>query len=244
MHNILVSIVEKKKRDLEQQKEKNIPSFRNLFSREKIGLIAEVKFASPTHTNLGSHEELLKRVKAYKEAGASAISLITEKYYFKGDGTFVEQVKNEVSLPVLQKDFVIDMAQIHEAKQFGSDALLLIARLVTTEQLQQFVDICLSIGIEPVVEINNEEDLQKALETKTKIIAVNARDLETFSIDIDRACLFIKKIPSHFIKLAFSGINSSAEVAQYKESGANGVLVGTSLMKAKNIGEFIKNLEL
>src|SRR6266700_1535424 len=124
------------------------------------------------------------------------ISIITEKHYFKGDISFISKVKENVSLPVLQKDFIIDPVQIYEAKEAGADALLLISRLVTERQLQKFVSLCFSLGIEPVVEINNEEDLKKTITTKTNIIAVNARDLDTFIVDIEKACLLMQEIPN------------------------------------------------
>jgi len=209
---------------------------------KNIALIAEVKFASPTSPELGSSDELLERVKAYEKAGADAISIITEKHFFKGDVSLVTKVKKAVNIPVLQKDFVIDEKQIYEAKEIGSDALLLIARLIDGETLKKFVALCFELGIEPVVEVNSEEDLEKAVKTKTNIIAVNARDLETFVIDVEKVCELIKKIPDKFIKLGFSGINSSKEVTQYKNSGAQGVLIGTSLMKTKNIDSLMKNL--
>lgn len=219
--------------------------FREQFTnKNKISLIAEIKFASPTHPNLGSHQDLLSRAKQYEKAGAEALSLITEKHYFKGDGRFISRVKEQVLLPVLQKDFVIDAYQLYEAKLFGSDAILLIARLVDEEKLNEFVDLCFSLGIEPVVEINNNDDLQKANKTKAKIIAVNARDLETLNVDMSKAYLLLNTISDNFIKLGFSGIHSAKDVLNYKNAGANGVLIGTSLMQTENVDEFIKSLNL
>ncbi len=190
----------------------------------------------------GSSDEIIKRAIAYKKAGAEAISFITEKHYFKGDISFIPQLKKTVSLPILQKDFVVDEYQIYQAKIAGSDALLLIVRYLDIETLKHFVSLCQKLNIEPVVEINNKEDLAKAIETRTKLIAVNARDLQTFEVNVDRACELLRKIPDRFTKLGFSGIHSSLEVKKYKEAGARGVLVGTELMKAKNIGEFLLSL--
>lgn len=256
MHTILLEIIEKKKEDLNQKTRKfgiydnqnvrstNYQNFLKLFdqNKNKMRLIAEVKFASPTNPNLGSVKDLLERVKTYERAGADAISVITEKHFFKGDISFVPEVKKHISLPILQKDFVIDLSQIYEAAEVGSDALLLIARLVDRETLKEFVNLCFRLHIEPVVEINNEEDLAKAIATKTHVIAVNARDLETFVIDVPKACLLIRKIPDRFIKLGFSGIQSSEEVRFYHEAGANGVLVGTSLMQAGDNVSFVNEL--
>lgn len=207
-----------------------------------VAIIAEMKFASPTNPNLGSSEDLLDRAREYQKAGADAISIITEKHVFKGDIGFVSQVKKVVKIPILQKDFVIDKQQIYEAKNAGADALLLIARIVSKKQLKAFVLLVQKLGIEPVVEVFDEKDLKKAVATATKFIAVNARDLETFVVDVDKACKLMEKIPDRFIKLGFSGISSKTEVKKYTDAGAKGVLVGTSLMKAKNIKEFIGGL--
>lgn len=207
-----------------------------------FAIIAEIKFASPTNPNLGSPEDLLDRAREYQKAGADAISIITEKHIFKGDIEFVRQVKKVVNIPILQKDFVINEQQIYEAKSVGADALLFIARLVSEEKLKAFVLLAQKLGIEPVVEVFDEKDLKKAVATATRIIAVNARDLKTFVVDVDKACKLMKKIPNGFIKLGFSGIKSKTEVKKYADAGVRGVLVGTSLMKAKNIKEFIGGL--
>ena len=251
--NFLEEIVRLKKSDLISNtqkislsdKQSNV-SFLELFknNRRKTVLIAEIKFASPTKPQLGSSKDLLKRAKEYENAGADAISVITEKHFFKGDVSFVSRVKEAVRIPVLQKDFVIDRMQILEAKQIGSDALLLIARLVDTKTLQRFVDLCFEMGIEPVVEIASDEDLAKAVATRTNIFAVNARNLETFAISVSSACSLIKKISGNSVKLGFSGIHSEKEIALYKAAGVDGVLIGTDLMQTNNILNFINNLQL
>ena len=207
-------------------------------------MIAEIKFSSPTSKNLGSPDNLLPLAKEYEKADADAISIITEKHFFNGDVSYVIKVKNEVNIPVLQKDFVIDSSQIYEAKKIGSDALLLITRLVAPERLEEFVNLCFSLEIEPVVEIASIEDLEKAVSTKTNIIAVNARDLETFVVDTVKAGELLQRISDSFIKLGFSGISSKEDVENYRNAGVTGVLVGTSLMNAENVKKFIDNLNL
>jgi indole-3-glycerol phosphate synthase len=254
--NFLEKIINIKKKDLQTShdalsvryfdvSDETENAFITIFKKKKNNasvLIAEVKFASPTNYHLGSSDDLLQRVKEYEQAGADAISVITEKHFFRGNTAFVSKIKKAVKLPVLQKDFVIDEKQIYEAKEIGSDALLLIARLVDKKILKEFVNLCLNLHIEPMVEINSEEDLKKAIATKTNIIAINARDLETFAVDVAKACELMKKIPDRFIKLGFSGIHSPKEVLQYKKAGAKGVLVGTSLMQAKDIVNFVNEL--
>lgn len=207
-----------------------------------MGMITEIKLASPTEEKLGDATQIEKRAKLYEDAGADAISIVTEKYFFQGDSAFVQKVKNVVSLPVLQKDFIVDVYQIYEARMNRADALLLIVKLLDEEKLHEFIQRCFDLGMEPVVEINDEKDLEKALKTKTRVIAVNARDLDTFTVDVAKACELLKRIPDTFLKLGFSGIQSKEQVAHYKNAGAKGVLVGTSLMKSENIRNFIKEL--
>ncbi|HSA83712.1 MAG TPA: hypothetical protein VLF20_02385 [Patescibacteria group bacterium] len=256
LHGILLEILQKKQEDLSLQKEhfdahefhemkktNKENRFRKLFhNRQNMILIGEIKFSSPTHPQLGKKSELLERVEEYEKNGINAMSIITEKHFFNGDISFIKKVKKRVKLPILQKDFFIDANQIYESKKEGADALLLIARLLNHETLSLFVNLCQALGIEPVVEIANLDDLHKAVKTKTNIIAVNARDLETFVVDVEKACVLIRKIPDNFIKLGFSGIVSNHECVLYKRAGADGILVGTNLMKAKNVAEFISDI--
>lgn len=242
MHNILKAIVNKKKKDLGRKEEKRF--VKALSDRGSMAIIGELKFASPAGSNFGSANILTKKAKDYKKAGIAAISIITEKHFFKGDTSFIPQVRQVIDLPILQKDFVIDESQIYEAKFLGSDALLLIARILDKQTLKRFVLLAKQLGIEPVVEIANEEDLSKAITTTTDIIAVNARNLDTFAVNVEKACLLMKKIPQQFIRLGFSGVSSKQETLQYKKAGAKGVLIGTSLMKAENVSEFMKGLML
>lgn len=195
------------------------------------GFIAEIKLASPSVGDLGEESEIETRVQIYKELGADAISVITEKDHFLGDLSFINRVKKQVGLPVLQKDFVVDMYQIYESKVTGADALLLIAKIIPPDTLKDFVDIALELNLEPVVEINDEYDLSIALQTQTRIIAVNARNLDDFSIDTTSACKLLKQIPDTYFKLGFSGISSKKDILRYQENGAKGVLVGSSIMK-------------
>ncbi|MDP3987562.1 MAG: indole-3-glycerol phosphate synthase TrpC [Candidatus Levybacteria bacterium] len=258
MHNFLSEIIKKKREDITKQKKtvsivvlkkqinvlKSTNGFKNKLLSSNFLIIAEIKLASPTMVFLGSKDNVLERAIAYKNAGAQALSVITEKHFFKGDIGFISLIKNKIQLPILQKDFIIDEYQIYQAKENGSDALLFIAKLVDEKTLKEFIVLSQKLGVEPVVEINDEDDFKKAIKTNASIIAVNARDLETFKVDVDKACDLMKKIPDKFIKLGFSGISSSAEVEKYRKAGAKGVLVGTALMKAENIEEVMRSLKI
>lgn len=212
------------------------------FNSGGVGLIAEIKLASPSAGELENSGNVIEIAGAYKEGGADAISIITEKYFFNGSIEFINQVKEKIALPVLQKDFAVDLFQIYEGRVKGADAFLLIAKIISPDQLKRFVDLCLRIGLEPVVEINDELDLENALQTKTKIIAVNSRDLDTFKVDIEKACELLKRIPEKYLKLGFSGVNSKEEVEKYISAGARGVLVGTNLIRSQNRRKFLEDL--
>lgn len=246
MHKILKEIINKTKEDIKKIKQ---PS--KLFTKAlenpqngSVAIIAEIKLASPIAKNLDKSKGVKKRAREYETAGADCISVVTEKHFFNGDPKYIAEIKRIISLPILQKDFVIDPYQVYQAKQIGADAILLIARILSEESLTSLVNLAKELGLEPVVEINSQHDLNKALKTQTEIIAVNARDLDTFAVDVDKVCQLLKKIPKKFIKLGFSGVKGKTEMEKYKNTGANGVLIGTSLMKTKNISRFLKGVRV
>lgn len=257
MNEMLKKIIDANKEDLDLRKKETsqkeleakligLPpclDFRKVFETE-LGIIAEIKLASPSTGDLITPGQILQIAEDYKKGGAKAISVVTEKHFFKGDIEFINMVKQETGLPVLQKDFVVDRYQILEARVGGADALLLIAKILNLEQIKELVERCFEVGIEPVVEIYDEEDLNKAKNTKTRIIAVNARDLNTFEINVDRACELINKIPDKFLKMGFSGVNSGEDMKKYKAAGAKGVLVGSSLIKALDRVKFLEGLSV
>lgn len=244
MQSKLEEIISKTKADL-IQRTTSTRSFRQAIDnpkRESLAIIAEIKLSSPTQPFLGKETEIIDRVQDYQNAGADAVSVITEKHFFGGDPSFVSKIKNIVPLPVLQKDFIIDPYQIYEAKIAGADAILLIAKILSAKDLILLVKIAQKLGLEPIVEINNIKELKNALKTSTKIVAVNARNLDTFVVNIDNACKLLKKIPNKYTKLGFSGISTKEDVQKYKNAGVDGILIGTNLMKAKNIKKYLNSL--
>lgn len=211
-------------------------------NQKGVAIIGEIKLASPTQPELGLSKDLVDYARIYQKIGCDAISVVTEKHYFDGRPHFVTRVKKHIDLPILQKDFVIDEHQIVESRHLGADAILLIAKILDQKTLAKFVKFTQSLKIEPVVEINDKNDLQKAVNTSVKIIAVNARNLDTFEVDIEKACQLLQKVPKKFIKLGFSGISSKKEMDRYTQAGASGVLIGTSLMQAKDKMQFLLSL--
>lgn len=261
MQNILKKIVENKKKELELKLKHTDPEIlEKLTAIESvepsrfgeyvlnpqtgtIGLIAEVKLKSPSGGNLAGTTSVVERVRQYESGGADAISVVTDKLFFNGDVNLVKQIKSAVKLPVLQKDFIIDFHQIYEAKQVGTDALLLIAKILDPDTLSWFVDLCLKIGIEPIVEVNTAKELEQASSTRTRFIGVNSRNLETLEVDKRTAFDLCTKIPNDRICIGFSGMNTRQDVEKYQQVGAKAVLIGTVLMKSKTIVETIKQLK-
>lgn len=237
--------IEGLKNNLSQQpkiKSSFISSLRNGYTERGIGVITEIKRASPSAGSFQDKLSIQERSNSYQQAGANAISIVTEKQFFKGTLDMISSAKTITNLPILQKDFIIHDYQIHESATLRVDALLLIVRILTGEKINHFVELCTSFGIEPVVEVYSQEELDIALQTKAQCIAVNARDLETLEISVDKACLIAEKIPKDRISLGFSGIETAEDVNKYKSAGCKGVLIGSTLMRSGNVASTISEL--
>lgn len=219
---ILDDIVANKKRELSA-----VPKarFRQVLERPDMSLICELKMKSPTHPEPFTNDP--EAVLAdYKAAGSDAISVVTDQHYFGGDVALVRQAR-ATGLPVLRKDFILEPRQITEV---AADALLLIARILPPAKLKQLVDLCLELGIEPVVEIHEENELEAALKSGAGVIAVNSRDLQTQKIDLETGLKLLDLIPVDKMKLFFSGIHTQDDLRRVKQARANGVLIGTSIL--------------
>lgn len=242
----LKEIVQNKKIEIARKKRTGYGRFFDAIrsvSTERVSLIAEVKLASPSMGKLGALKNVQKRVYAYEKAHADCLSVVVDEKYFSGSYTLLRNIRSLTTLPILSKDFVIDPIQICEAKSSGADAVLLIAKILSLRKLNLFVRLVKSLGMDPVVEVSTDDELTMAFKTPTKIIAVNARDLDTFEINIDDACRILTLIPKHYTVLAFSGVQSRKDVEHYVNYGAKGVLVGTSLMRSHKVDRFIRSLK-
>ena len=248
MHPKLAEILEEKKREVERLKNGGIASpknhfsgpirdFRNaLASNKGIDLIAEIKFGSPSAGIIREGSDPLPVGRAYEKSGAAAISLLTDKTFFKGDLKNLPLLKQAVSLPILRKDFIIDEVQIMESAQFGADAVLLIARILSRQQLKTLLDAARERGISVLTEIHNEEDLQKALHCDARIIGINNRDLDTFGIDLNTTFELAPLIPKDRVVVSESGIHSGDDMHTFKGLNIQAVLVGSALMVAGGPG--------
>lgn len=253
----LRKIVEKKKEEIEERKrifsiremEERISSLsppRDLIEaisqHAPMALIAEIKFASPSAGVIKTNGDPRQIASIYKSAGASAISVLTEPNFFKGDLSYLGLVKEKTSLPVLQKDFIIDPFQIFEGRAAGADAVLLIAAILSREQLNDFVDLTISLRMVPLVEIHNEEDLDKISHLNLPLIGINNRDLKNLEVDLRTTLRLRKEISSKSKVISESGIRSSQDVRLLREAGADGILVGEILMRSSDPASKIKEL--
>jgi indole-3-glycerol phosphate synthase len=207
-----------------------------------IAVIAEIKRASPSLGMINRNVDIRQFAREYEKGGASAISVLTEAHFFKGDLSYLHSVKKETSLPILQKDFILDPFQIYEGRVSGADAVLLIAALLDRKELKDFVDLTRELRMIPWVEIHNEEDLQKISALDLPLIGVNNRDLRTFEIDLGTTLRLKKEIPSTAKVISESGIRSSQSVRLLKEAGVHGILVGEILMRSPDPASKIREL--
>lgn len=215
---------------------------RNISRPHHVNLIAEIKKASPSKGILRGDFNPAKIAVTYQANGASAISVLTDERFFEGKLEHVKLVKERVTLPVLRKDFIIDEYQIYETAVSGADAMLLIAELLSKDEMKRFYDIATGLGLDVLVEAHNEEDLGKALAIDAEIIGINNRDLHTFKVDLGVTQKLIRHIPPNKVIVAESGIKTYEDMMFLKSLGVNAVLIGEAFMEAEDIGAKMREL--
>ena len=212
---------------------------------KKIPLIAEVKVHSPKDSDLLKGREPVEIVREYERAGACAISVVTEPEHFKGNLQILETVRKSTNLPVLRKDFIQNTAQIKESKKFGADAVLLIASMLSRQQLARLNKFSHQSGLETVVEIHNKRDLKKIENLEVDIIGINNKDildLERGKDQIQPTLELIDRVPKHAIIISESGIRNLQDLKKVMTAGSDAVLIGTCLLKAKNVGQKVRQI--
>jgi len=215
---------------------------KNIARPHHINLIAEIKKASPSMGIIRGDFNPVKIAMTYQAHGASAISVLTDERFFEGKLEHVKMVKETVSLPVLRKDFIIDEYQIYESVACGADAILLIADLLSDSEMTGFYQLATSLGLDVLLEVHNEEDMEKAIATGGDIIGINNRDLHTFKVDLAMTQKLMRLIPAHKIKVSESGIKSYEDVMFLKSLGINAVLIGTAFMEAPDIAAKMREI--
>ena len=205
------------------------PSFRDALARGTVAVIAEVKRRSPSRGEINAAMSASGQAVAYERGGAAAISVLTEPRHFGGSLDDLRAVRAAVGLPVLRKDFLVDEVQLLEARAAGASAALLIARALPPAALSRLASAARALGVEPLVEIRDEAELDRALACDARVIGVNHRDLETLAIDPAVGDRLLPRVPSSCIAIAESGVRSAADVARAARAGADAVLVGSAL---------------
>jgi indole-3-glycerol phosphate synthase len=217
-------------------------------SYDSIGLIAEVKKASPSAGIICKDFDPVRIAKEYEAAGASCLSVLTDEKFFQGSLDYLRQIRAAVKLPLLRKDFIIDERQILEAVEWGADAILLIVAILTNDQLQKFHSLATEAGLAALVEVHDEAELDRAIKISPALIGVNNRNLKTFKVDLaTTARLAAKLFPSPAARhpsllVAESGIHTRADVERLKQCGASAILVGESLLRGGGIQTKVREL--
>jgi len=216
--------------------------FAGALKGDSVKLIAEVKKASPSRGVLCPDMDPTALAMTYAQNGAAAISVLTEVTYFQGSPKYLAAIREKVNIPLLRKDFIYEEYQVYESAAYGADAILLIASILSPEQLGELLEISHSLGLFCMVEVHNEEDLFTALLADAKIIGINNRDLNTFKIDTNTTRRLRLFIPDENIVVSESGIHNSDGMKKMKECKVNAVLVGEALVTAGDIPAKIREL--
>lgn len=209
--------------------------FRKAVSADGINLIAEIKKKSPSKGVIRKNFNPVEIALDYAVAGARALSVLTDEKFFGGEMALIKLIKKEVNLPILQKDFIIDEYQIYEARFCGADAILLIADILTEQQLRHFSGVAKLLGMDVVFEAHTEEDLARALRASPQIIGINNRNLHDFKVSLDTTPRLIRALPPGVTIISESGIKSYEDVMYLKSLGVNAVLIGEAFMSAPDI---------
>ncbi|WP_286883765.1 indole-3-glycerol phosphate synthase TrpC [Aneurinibacillus sp. UBA3580] len=258
---MLSKIVEQKRREVEQLYERtsiadlekqiaDLPAClslkqRFLQRRRKVGVIAEVKKASPSRGLIREPFDPLAIAHAYKEAGAEGISVLTDEVFFQGSLDFLRQIKQTLTkpIPLLRKDFMIDPLQLYEARAYGADVVLLIAAILDREQLYTLANEARSLGLETLVEVHTAKELDTVLDTiEPDLLGINNRDLKTFQTTLTTTFTLLEQLPDSFVTISESGIHSPEQIAQLAEANIDGVLVGEHFMRQAEIESAVYDL--
>ncbi len=208
--------------------------FKKALGGDEISFICEVKKASPSKGVIAEDFPYLRIARDYETAGASAISCLTEPFWFKGSDEYLKEIAAEVKIPVLRKDFTVSEYMIYEAKLLSASAVLLICAILSREQLREYLELAHSLGLSALVEAHDENEVQMALESGAEMIGVNNRDLRTFEVDINNSARLRRLVPPEKIFVSESGIKTPEDIANLRRDGVNAVLIGETLMRSGN----------
>lgn len=199
-----------------------------------MSFICEIKKASPSKGVIAENFPYLQIAAEYEEAGASAISCLTEPYWFQGSDNYLKEIAKKVNIPVLRKDFTVDEYMIYQSKVLGASAILLICAILDDEQLKSYLSLAKELGLSVLTEAHSEEEIERALKAGAGIVGVNNRDLKTFTVDLNTGLDLRKKVPDGICFVSESGIRTSEDVKRLYENGTDAVLIGETLMRASD----------
>jgi len=257
MSTILDKIVEQTAEDLAKRKRKvsfndfnSFPGFEKeplsfkkaLSDNDSVSIISEVKKASPSKGIIRPDFDPVDIALRYEEGGASAISVLTDEPFFKGDLKYLEAISERVELPLLRKDFIIDPYQMKEAKAYGADAALIIVAITEGSQLEELLHAAKEFGLDALVECYDQDDFDRVDFNLVDILGVNNRDLKTFEVDVHRGINILKQAPEGTILVSESGLSSGDDLALLKKEGIHSALIGEYFMRQKDPGQGVKDL--
>ena len=260
MHNILKKICEDKRLEIEILKKKcslnslkklisdeiNKRDFKNVIIKSSLEkrnyIIGEIKKASPSAGEIIHNYEPIEIAKIYERAGVKALSVLTEKNYFKGEIDHLSYVKQNTNIPILRKDFIIDEYQIYESKVYQADVILLIVSVLSDDELKKFLKIANELNLDCIIETHDENEIKRALKLDYPILGINNRNLKNLKTDLNNSVSLFTSISKDYTVIAESGIKTSDDISMYNDLGIFNFLIGESILRSKDYATFIKKL--
>lgn len=216
--------------------------FEQTLKADDIHFICEVKKASPSKGLISPDFPYVQIAKDYEKAGADCISVLTETDYFLGSDDYFREIRKEVRLPMLRKDFTVDPYMIYQAKVMGADCVLLICAVLEQECLREYRQICDSLGMTALVETHDEKEVQEAVEAGARVLGVNNRNLKTFEVDLTTSERLRRLVPEEILFVAESGIRDAKDIDVLRKARVNGVLIGETLMRSSDKAAMLREL--
>jgi len=217
--------------------------FEKALAKKGVSFICEVKKASPSRGVIARNFPYVEIGREYEQAGADAISVLTEPFYFQGRDEYLTAIRKEVSIPLLRKDFTVDEYMLYEAKKMGADAVLLICAILSPMQLSEYEGIAGELGLSALVEAHDEAEVEMALKANAKIIGVNNRNLKDFTVDINNSLKLRRLVPENLLFVSESGMKTREDIARLEENGTDAVLIGETFMRSGEKAQMLNNLK-
>jgi indole-3-glycerol phosphate synthase len=219
-----------------------VDSIKNKIASGKAGVIAEIKKASPSKGVMRENFDPVQIAKSYEKGGAACLSVLTDIDFFQGSDEYLQKARACCSLPVIRKDFIVDPYQVYEARAINADCILLIVACLTDDQLKQLSDLATGLGMDVLVEVHDEQELQRSLKLNLPLVGINNRNLRTFETSLGTTIELLKQIPDDRIVVTESGIHTPEDVKLMRDNNVNAFLVGEAFMRADEPGEKLAEL--